>query len=87
METVVRAQHTAVTLADYMAQQLDNLEMQVEDLSNHSRCNNLRIRGLPESPNEGPLAAKLEDFFMYYRTYQRRNGRLIEPIELCIPEE
>ncbi|CAH2316478.1 Hypothetical predicted protein [Pelobates cultripes] len=62
MEMVVRAQNTAVTHVNYMAQQLD-IFMQGCDLSNRSMLNNLHIRGLPESPNEGPIAVKLEDFF------------------------
>ncbi|CAH2295239.1 Hypothetical predicted protein [Pelobates cultripes] len=63
-----KAQNSLVTHSETLAQQIDNLEMQVEDLSNKSRRNTLCICGLPETPYEGPLAEKMVDYFKHLIT-------------------
>ncbi|CAH2274654.1 Hypothetical predicted protein, partial [Pelobates cultripes] len=65
VESVVQAHNSVVQHFTSMKQHLNSLEMMVEDLSNHSRQNNLHIRGLPETLNEGQLIRKMEDYFQH----------------------
>ncbi|CAH2327884.1 kinase C delta type-like [Pelobates cultripes] len=55
MEQITSAHNSVVTHSRTMRQQITDLEMIVEDLANRSRRNNVRLRGLPESPQEGDL--------------------------------
>ncbi|CAH2225763.1 Hypothetical predicted protein [Pelobates cultripes] len=65
METMVQVHNTTVTHANSMDRHLRDLEMHVADLANRSRSNNLRIRGLPGTPNEGSLRDKLQQYFKH----------------------
>ncbi|CAH2250835.1 Hypothetical predicted protein [Pelobates cultripes] len=60
VKVMVQAHNSVVQHSTSMEQQITNLEMQVEDFSNRSSQNNLRIRGLLETPNEGPLIPTME---------------------------
>ncbi|CAH2219789.1 Hypothetical predicted protein [Pelobates cultripes] len=55
MGTVVAAHNTAATLTNRLLHRIVDLELEVEDVSNRSRRNNLRIRGLPETVEEADL--------------------------------
>ncbi|CAH2306708.1 Hypothetical predicted protein [Pelobates cultripes] len=49
METVVTAHNSASALTNTLLHKITDLELELEDVSNRSRRNNMRIRGLPES--------------------------------------
>ncbi|CAH2272641.1 Hypothetical predicted protein [Pelobates cultripes] len=57
--------NTTVSNLHSMDRQLGDLEMLVEDQANRSWRNNLRIRGLPEAPNEGSLVDKMAHYFKH----------------------
>ncbi|CAH2296857.1 Hypothetical predicted protein [Pelobates cultripes] len=63
MEQITSAHNSVVTHSRTMRQQITDLEMMVEDLANRSRRNNVRLRGLPESPHEGDLVNKMKQYF------------------------
>ncbi|CAH2321749.1 Hypothetical predicted protein [Pelobates cultripes] len=52
---VVQAHNRAVDLTNTLLTRVTDLELELEDVSNRSRRNNLRIRGLPDSVGEADL--------------------------------
>ncbi|CAH2225079.1 Hypothetical predicted protein [Pelobates cultripes] len=57
VESTVAAHNVATEHINRLTTRLEASEAALEDLANPSRRNNLRIRGLPEQADEGPLAA------------------------------
>ncbi|CAH2293209.1 Hypothetical predicted protein [Pelobates cultripes] len=63
MGSVVQAHNRAVNLTNTLLTRVTDLELELEDVSNRSRRNNLRIRGLPESVGEADLEETLVTCF------------------------
>ncbi|CAH2297317.1 Hypothetical predicted protein [Pelobates cultripes] len=65
LDVVVEAHNTAATLTNKLLTHMTELELELEDISNRSRRNNLRIRGLPESIEEADLEKILIECFKH----------------------
>ncbi|CAH2284690.1 Hypothetical predicted protein [Pelobates cultripes] len=59
MDHVVSVHNTAATLTNKFLHRITDLEIELEDASNRSRCDNLRICGLPETVEEAELEGTL----------------------------
>ncbi|CAH2326751.1 Hypothetical predicted protein [Pelobates cultripes] len=60
---MVSAQNSNATLTNTLQHRITDLEIELEDVSNRSRCNNLRMRGLPESVEEADVESTLVQCF------------------------
>ncbi|CAH2252135.1 Hypothetical predicted protein [Pelobates cultripes] len=59
MAHVVTAHNGAATLTNKLLHRITDLELELEDVSNRSQRNNLRVRGLPESVSDTDIEATL----------------------------
>ncbi|CAH2283246.1 Hypothetical predicted protein [Pelobates cultripes] len=59
VEQMVTAQNDTAKLSNTLRQKFTNLEIELEDISNRSRRNNLRILGLPDTVKEEDIESVL----------------------------
>uniref|UniRef100_A0A8C5PDH8 Uncharacterized protein n=1 Tax=Leptobrachium leishanense TaxID=445787 RepID=A0A8C5PDH8_9ANUR len=61
VDDMADAHNAVVDGTNMLLRRVEDIELQMEDLSNRTRRNNLRIRGLPEGAGEGSLADLVRD--------------------------
>uniref|UniRef100_A0A8C5LX27 LINE-1 type transposase domain-containing protein 1 n=2 Tax=Leptobrachium leishanense TaxID=445787 RepID=A0A8C5LX27_9ANUR len=61
VDDMADAHNVVVDGTNMLLRRVEDIEIQMEDLSNRTRRNNLRIRGLPEGAGEGSLADLVRD--------------------------
>uniref|UniRef100_A0A8C5P8S3 Uncharacterized protein n=1 Tax=Leptobrachium leishanense TaxID=445787 RepID=A0A8C5P8S3_9ANUR len=61
VDDIVDAHNVVVDGMNALLRRVEELEVQMEDMSNRTRRNNLRIRGLPEGAGEGSLSDLIRD--------------------------
>ncbi|CAH2284645.1 Hypothetical predicted protein, partial [Pelobates cultripes] len=60
---LVSAHNSSATLSKTLRHRITDLEIELEDISNRARRNNLRIRGLPETVSDAELETALVNCF------------------------